>query len=301
MSNEVIMLANTYKKDSQLIFPLVFSEKLDGVAADFYGVDAIEGELNVRVRSRQDEPIVSVDHIRQFLHDKLPNRAHLICELYIPNKKFKDISGLVRRQEQSPSLLAFVYDYYVEGEEDKTYVERMNQMAAVLGKYIVPDIKTCPVQFIAAVKVDNLDDFKKVEQKFFELRPFAEGMVIRSLNEKSHYKMGWRSPGMLKHKVNNTIDLVISGFEEAISKDDKPLGMVGRIIASYKGQQIGVGPGKLKHSERKELFKNQAQYIGKIAEIVYMPDDSYEALREPRFYRWREDKINPTEDSNDNE
>ncbi len=291
------MLAKTFKKESQLLFPVVFSEKLDGVAVDFFAVETLDGGPKVFARSRQDEPLLSVDHIRQYLLGKLPNKAHLICELYIPGEDFKDISGIVRRHETTGELYAFIYDFYIEGQEHLNYMERMNQMVSYLGKYIIPDLDVCPVQFIAAVKVDTLEDWHKVLPQFFALRPDAEGVVIRSLYEKAHYKPGWRSPGMLKHKVTNTIDLGVQGFEEAICKDTgNGLGMVGRINVFYKGEIIGVGPGKMTHEERKHVFANQPDYINKIIEVAYMPDASYDALREPRFYRWRDDKQKPNEE-----
>jgi hypothetical protein len=104
-----------------------------------------------------------------------------------------------------------------------------------------------------------------------------------------------------------TIDLLVVGFEEAHSEDGNPLGMVGRVNAEYNTmgfdtegavhnyQIIGVGPGALNHTERKNLWRmyKQGKFTPRIAEIRYMRDDSYDALRQPTFKQWRDDKVNP--------
>jgi hypothetical protein len=68
--------------------------------------------------------------------------------------------------------------------------------------------------------------------------------------------------------------------------------MIGRINCWYKGQIIGVGPGKLTHAERRELAKAPMVLTGynRIAKVQYKKDDSYEALRQPTFQCWRDDK-----------
>jgi hypothetical protein len=52
------------------------------------------------------------------------------------------------------------------------------------------------------------------------------------------------------------------------------------------------GPGKLLHGERRALWAMQkmGRYVPKIAEIKFMPDDSYDKLRQGTFQRWRTDK-----------
>ena len=77
-----------------------------------------------------------------------------------------------------------------------------------------------------------------------------------------------------------------------------------RINCWYKDQVIGVGPGKMKHAERKlewEAWENAVQHDavpegplvtgkGRVLQVEYKKDPSYEALREPTFQCWRPDK-----------
>ena len=66
-------------------------------------------------------------------------------------------------------------------------------------------------------------------------------------------------------------------------------------MASYKGTEIGIGPGRLTHDERTALWVHfQTGMLHKrMAQIKYKSDDSYDALRQPTFQFWRDDKETP--------
>lgn len=291
MSDEAIMLAKTYKKHKDLLLPVTVTEKLDGVPGNFF-VPRKSNSGDVLVKSRQNEEILSVPHIQKALKRALPKGAHVVGELYISGMDFKDISGIVRRQtpdEDTAKLRLYIFDYYVEGQEHVEFYHRMAECVDNL--YFLTEGDDPLVRLIPGLYVDSVEVFDEAMAKFKKDRPDAEGVVIRALfGDKSGYKAGWRSPGMLKLKVTETIDLPIVSIEEAVDKDGALKGMVGRINVEYKGQTIGVGPGKMKHKDRIEVFQNKEAYTGKMIEIAYMPDDSYDALREPRFYRFRPDK-----------
>lgn len=289
MANETIMLAKTFSDSKKLTYPGRLTEKLDGVPGDFY----YRRELGmIHARSRQGEELHSVPHIKEALTGILINGMHVIGELWHPDYDFKEISGFVRRKEpceESLKLTLNVFDAYVEGKEDTPYQERMVQLADLLIK--TDKVTGHTVRIIPGKIIENAEEFDEVYKNFILSNPTAEGVVFRTLSgPKSYWKAAWRSPGMVKRKITETEDLPIHGFEEAVSKEGDPLGMVGRIEVLYKGNVIGVGPGKLKHAERVELWENQKDYIDKTIEVAYMPDPSYDALREARFHRFRPDK-----------
>lgn len=288
MGKEVIMLAAKYNPDKQK-FPAYVSEKLDGVAADIY-----TSKKDIHIRSRQGEPISSVMHLISDLDKRLREQddtrvgMHFIGELYIPGKDFKDISGSVRRQsEDCPEMEFHVYDFYIEGKEDMEYVDRMAELSDTLPLRKNSQIKLVPIQH-----VKDKEDVEVYKRDLMARNPKAEGIMVRqSTGKETTYQIGKRPKGMAKYKVTETADLEVVGFEEAIdAKTKAPLNMVGRIVCKYKGREIGVGPGCLTHPERREIWANQSAYLRCTAEIAYMPDDSYEALREPRFLHWRPDK-----------
>lgn len=286
MGNQTIMLSKQYNP-SKLEFPVMVSEKLDGVAADFYGVGSLT-DSRCDVQSRQGKPIPAVAHIVKFLEGRLPLDAHVITELYSHSLPFKDISGAVRRQDEiATGISAYIYDFYIESSPDTPYAARM----ALASEYLEECIdEYSPVQFIPQALINTREELNEFIAKFTLENPDAEGLVIRNCyGEHSHYKFG-RSWGMQKLKPKGDVDLIVAGFEEATSADGRPLGMVGRINLLYNGTLIGAGPGSLTHPERIEIWENPEWYIGKTAEIHYMIDPSYDGLREARFYRWRTDK-----------
>ena len=294
------MLAKTYKTDKDLIFPLYVSEKLDGVPVCI-SCDMTNG---VSAVSRQGKRVGSIDHILAVLDGILPVGCQLIGELYIPGEDFKTISGLARRNKSctdTAKLELHVYDYYSQFKPNLSFIDRRAELFTTIT--LMRDGNS-PVQCIAQYAMPNKIKLESFITRFNAEHPQAEGLMLRAWNgEVSKFKAGWRSPGMLKMKTTCDIDLPVHSFEEAVSASGEPLGMVGRINVVYikdveedgdnhynVHQIIGVGPGKMTHEERKRVWENRGDYLGKYIEIRYMPDPSYNALREPRFYRFREDK-----------
>jgi len=279
------MLAKSYNP-KKVSFPAILTEKHDGVAADFYCEKRMSGN-KVLVRSRQDKPLPSVDHIREILSEVMQPGEHLIGELIVPGLPFKEASGLVRKLEVQPNIVLMIFDYYQEGYEDEPYNNRMNE---VKSRFL---LREDAVRFIPMTTVMSTDQIDSTFKEFMQKNPRAEGMVLRSLDGK--YDIGSRSWGMMKLKGKPTLDLRVVGFEEAEeAKTKKPKGMIGRINVDYRGETIGCGPGKLTHQERRDIFANQQAYIGQIAEVEYMADPTYDALRQPTFQRWRPDKTEPS-------
>lgn len=284
--SSVIMLSKQYNP-KKLSFPVYVSEKLDGVAAEFYvPLDSTDGK--VLVRSRQNKPILSVQHICDELQVMLLAGDHIIGELYIPHGKFKDTSGKVRSHDPQIDLTLRVYDFYMEDQLDWTFKRRIGIPAVYyLNKF----------KYIHAIPhdiLDSKDDLDQFIRDFFILKPEAEGLMIRSHDHL--YEPGKRSWGMMKLKQRETVDLEIVDIEEATDEAGNPKGMAGGFKCKYKGKIIGVGPGKLSHPERIQAFRNRLSLIGSIVEVQYMPDPSYDSLREPTVVRFRDDKDEPNEE-----
>jgi len=292
MGKETIMLAKNLNL-KKMEYPCVASEKLDGVPGDFFGLP----DGSVGVRTRQDEPILSVSHIQEWLYGLLPVGHHLIGELHIEGKTFKDISGIVRRHETCPDLILNIFDYYIEDKPWMTYADRMRECAfGDVGRFVYDSHDNDSiVRFIEGTNISNEKQLLKHIESFTRDRPDAEGIIFRPLTgENSLYESAKRSWGFQRHKGEATADLRLVGFEEAIDKKTGlGNGMVGRLIVEYKGKHIGAGPGKLKHDERIDMFKNPKDYLQRIVQIAYKPDESYDALREARFDEWRDDKTEP--------
>lgn len=281
---------NIYKLD----FPVLVSIKYDGVPVR---ID-IDGHGNWTVQSRQGKDVPAVhtlvdEFVRCYTNPKLALDCTLpvtlVGEVLQRGNRFADFkktSGVVRKQTDQADLLEI---HLFECDMPGGYEERYNWMEQELF-HLHPHVhvveqeltinENYTIQHIIAMQ---------------EMYPKAEGFVIRNSNDP--WAPGKRSWGYQRYLIEPTIDLRIVGFEEAIDKHGRPKNMVGGLIAEYKGEKIGIGPGKLTHQERIELWDDWCACAGiadiGIAQIKYKKDDSYDAPRQATFQFWRADKGTP--------
>ena len=282
MTDEVIMLAKNYPY-KKTVFPVSCSEKLDGTAAWFQVEKFKPG--GIKAHSRQDKPYHSVQHIQEWLwNNYLPDNVRIVGELAVPGMPFKEASGIIRRNVTDERIVLNVYDWFEFDCPNMEYVDRMHNMYARVGKMCTG---TSPVRLIPGKLCNNEAELNEHLSRFMQDNPEAEGVMIRPLRGKdSIYKFG-RSWGLLRYKPWETEDLEVLSFEEGKGEH---AGMVGRINVRYNGEVVGCGPGKMTHKEREHAWVFQAEYIGKTAEIQFKKDNTYDAMREPTFQRWRPDK-----------
>lgn len=329
------MLAKSYD-ESKLEYPVEVSIKLDGVAADFYrspngwvcqsrqGKPLVSAGHIVKWLNNNYRSAPVNTHIIGEL-------------TVMGVSAFKEAGGIIRRQEVDDRIVLNVYDMYTVGHENLPYSQRINDMAALLKKakkealqasegvswYIIQRV---PVVANAKNPTELKQHFKSLP-KLMEQSDLFEGFMVRNLNGKhSRYGIGKRSWGMLKYKPKPSVDLQVHSFEEATAnktmtflgeefEKGEGLRAVGRINVLYStgassdGKNeytdydvIGAGPGCLTHEERRELWEryvaNGKQIDGVlIAEIEYMLDKNYDALRQPVFKRWRTDKDTPSQEA----
>ena len=304
--------------EKHLNWPVLISIKYDGVPVridiDHYG--------NYTCRTRQGKPVSSVSTLVQEFVDRYVNDdgdtplpVTFVGEVVQHDNHFADFkvtSGIVRKQEDQSHRLAIAL---FECDIVETFIGRHEWMedwvSGLHGRvHVVPQIA-----------VENMDQLVQHQQEFNRLFPQAEGLVAR--NHDDPFAPGKRSWGYQKVLNEPTIDLRIVGVEEAIDQHGQPKGMAGRLVASYKGNRIGIGPGRLTHAERVELWEQYKQvaeccccgdpieghsigsghspvsmadyyeFPNSIAQIKYKKDDSYDALRQPTFQFWRDDKETP--------
>ena len=306
MANETIELLKNYEP-SKMQWPALHQQKIDGVP-----VRVFKRNGKVYSLTRQGELVTSIKHIETFAGVLLEDGESVVMELHIAGKPFKEISGHVRKKNvQCPNLVGWVFDYDISFSPNMLYARRMLVFRSRLGTAIdrcgaYPEdlcIRVIPWVFVA-----NAEDAEGAHLQLMLANPDAEGSVLHSVHKT--FQPGKRCWGTQRMKPVPTIDLMVVGFEEAISAEGQPLGMVGRINAAYNryvkpipgkapggivADVIGIGPGALNHTERKNLWRmwKKGQYTPRIAEIRYMRDDSYDALRQPTFKCWRDDKIVP--------
>lgn len=297
MAGETIELLKNYDP-AKMNWPAMHQQKIDGVP-----VRIIRQSGDVRSYTRQGERVTSIPHIERLCSVLLQNGESVIMELYVPDQTFKYISGKVRQIKPCPELRGWVFDFTTNTPTAGWWARRLTfkhrlEDAARIAQCSIEDLL---VQLIHGVIVYDAEDAEEAHNALMLANPDAEGSVLHSMAKT--FQSGKRCWGTQRMKPVPTIDLMVVGFEEAISENGNPLGMVGRVnaeltkfvpnnIISAASTIIGIGPGALTHTERKILWAEykSGTYKPRIAEIRYMRDDSYDALRQPTFKQWRDDK-----------
>lgn len=277
-----IALATEYSP-KKFIDKMFVSQKLDGVPIKIL----IDEFGTVHHCTRQNTQLKSIDHVLEAAADVLPWGVPFVGELYIPQTPFKDISGKVRGHDPAPELQFYIYDMLmsIPYSNRKANWERYTriQHPVIKSVYQMPN-------GLGTDWCESLEDAHRAVE--WANVSGVEGLVFRH-PQLLPTEAGKRCKGFLKYKPKPTIDLSVVGFEEATSEAGAPLGMIGRINVLFNGEITGVGAGKLTHAERRQIFENPYAYIGKVAEIQYMRDPSYTALRQATFQRFRPDKDAP--------
>lgn len=285
------------------------SVKLDGVPLKFvFDVNGSDVKV-VDIRTRQDKPCPAGQVHAALLAMSIKEgagspmawpdgRYTFVAEVTHPLKHdFKDLSGIVRSEqhEEHRQLIFNVFDFVHDIRSGDPYAERMFAANMLFSRSCIYD----RFRVVEQSWYSEVDDAIAHAEQIASIE-VVEGAIIKS--GRDVWAPGKRSWGYQKVLVDPTVDLRVVGFEEAVSgKTGEPLGMVGRINCEYRGETIGVGPGKLSHTERKKVWYSYMDNPGLpdygIAEVKYKRDESYTALRQPTFQQWRDDKTEPNEDT----
>lgn len=293
-----IPLAKPYN-EAKIEYPGYLSVKLDGVPIR-YDVSIGQDGVHVSMRTRQGKESVSTqDQFYLMLSSlmeagvlKSGNHTFIAEVTHKTYKDFKDAAGVVRRQEPQEDLVLNVFDFYPQ-DSNATFEERL----AVL-LYMMQHVHSEAFKVIPQLRVDDPEQFKVVQEYLLDRFPTCEGLIYRAAN--AGFNPGKREWSYQKILIKPTADLRIVGMLEGKGKNANA---AGRLIAEYKGQHIGIGPGKLNYAERAALWDTYKELLDSngiivadvnlIAQVEYKRDPSYEALREPTFQHWRPDKEEP--------
>ena len=329
MSNEPMELAKNWDPaKADKVLPAYLQIKYDGVPLTFTklakdGAYEIVGQKpdvpltffpagTVVAFTRQSEVAVSVPHLvkwAQFL--LLTPGASFTAECLVLGLPFKDSSGIIRRttpDDDTAKVIGYIFDANLMARPKDTYFTRYNQIK-VQTEALKYDAGMLPFPFRVApsILVEDVDKVDLIVDGLKAKMPDIEGVMMHSLQKP--FNPGKRCWGMSRYKPQPTIDCKVVRLIEAVSEAGEPLGMLGRVevelLRRIDGEVspsvVGVGPGKLSHDERKAVWRAATPILASgpgprvldhttYAEIKYMPDPSYDALRQPTVQRFRTDK-----------
>lgn len=248
-----------------------------------------------RFYSREGNEAFSLDHIG-FELDAWPNGVYM-GEVWAPGIPFSDISGLFRRQKSSEEtavlqFMLFDYiplDHFLDGFSplcfDFRWIELVSRFNFHYRGGPVDLARTCVGGSIhQRTMVEYV--YRQQEKGLWE----TDGYVAKE--RAGTWCAGAGKGGeQIKVKDHMSVDLRVLGLEMG---EGKFSGMVGSLTCDYNGEILQVGGGKLTTQERAYYWQNKDKLVGKIVEVHGLKGSTNGLIREPRFHRIRDDKVEPS-------
>jgi len=308
---------------NEIKYPLLASTKLDGVRSEFVKDKMLTCSLKNIQNKQLNEKF---EDIRKYSEK---NNLILDGEIYEHVIPFQFIVSCVMTQDYNDKKaikkwgeLCHKHNYFVSREEvfnclkfycfdcvkgdnfDKPYIERIQDYEEIT---IFPKLMTHVEQRIVNNKVEVESYFEEVLNKGYK------GLILRDFKGRYKFGRGTLKEGIIfKIKPWITIDAQIIGVVQSTTVDsnaEKKINELGRSVTSKKkddriliekasafivlfnGQEVRPTL-KMNDEEKKEVWENKENYIGKWVEYKYLEVGMKKGglPRHPVFKRFREDK-----------
>ena len=271
-------------------FPVYISTKLDGIRALV---------INGVVYSRSLKPIRN-RYVQKLFGNPEYNGFDgelVVGDIYAKDVFQKTTSG-VMSADGEPDVKFYVFDDFTK--PSSCYDDRV---LSLYKRVLDIDEDSC-VEYLVQHKLNTIEQLQTLLNK--EALSGGEGLIGRNPNGK--YKFGRSTPKeqlSIKFKffaqdefevvgfterMHNTNEAEINelGYTERSSAKDGlvPMDTMGRIILKYGDVTFNCGTG-FTDAQRKEIWTNQAEYLGKLASIRYMKVGAKDVPRVPSFQGWR--------------
>ena len=283
--HHLVQLCLPYEKlKAPLSFPVLASEKLDGVFAF-----AVVQDTEVHIFSRTGEEYKSLEHLKPELWELhgMCGYEVFIFECYAKGVPQPTISGWCRdTKKQHLEVDAYIHDgmtweEFKNPEDSVEYEERVGILQPVFRHFSYFH----HTHLVRQEYITNEDELMLMAEDIWAAG--GEGVVARPIS--SIYQPGKRNAGMVKLKKGVSFDLKVVSVEEGTGKYKNHVGKL--VCADRNGKVIKVGSG-LTDEERKRWWSEffYDEIVGKIVQVDAMAVSTKGVLREPRFKGIRHDK-----------
>ena len=282
--NHLVQLALPREKvpaSKPLKFPLLASEKLDGVFAF-----AVRRGLTINIYSRTGEEYVSLKHLQAELWEILRNAetSVLIFEAYAAGVDQPTISGWCRdTKNQHSKVHAYIHDImsFREFKGDSVTLPYHERYQILNKAYSQQPLPFCHI--IPQFEVNSWEEVEKLAGSIWNMG--GEGVILR--NPDAPYSPGKRNSDIVKVKKGVSYDLEVLDVQEGTGKYQ---GMAGALICQYKGDKTVIVGSGLVDAQRRQWYEDKNLIVGKIVQVDAMDESTKGVLREPRFKGIRHDK-----------
>lgn len=193
----------------------------------------------------------------------LPDGTYIDGELILPSLySFQDTMKAIKKFDtvMSPLLEFIVYDCYFISNPTMNFIDRYETLKNILkGSNVPTNIKLLPI-----LKVNSLDELQDAHSNYTtdSNTIVYEGTMVR-LN--APYTHGQRSSALLKHK-----DFLDSEYKiiDVVEGEGLYEGCGIFVCVTEDGQRFNVTP-KTSISDKKEIYSNKTDYIGRQLKVKY--------------------------------
>ena len=268
------MLAKQADKVSSSTFEKEWyaSRKIDGIRCSFYYKD---GVIKTASRGGGDyDPACQHFINNEKLISFFENHPDYILdgELYKHGKSLQQISGAARLEKNAYDcdwLEYYIYDVMIPNMPFKDRLEILEEIKEELGLGFNPERiwkeGELQMQMVPQVKVSGWLNIKNLHDKY--VSEGWEGVVIRDPDK--NYKFGGRGNEMIKVKMYQDSEFLVTGISEGLRDEDLCFTCVTEDGKEFKAKPMGS-------RELKQAYRdNLDQIIGKMATVkfFYYSDD----------------------------
>jgi DNA ligase-1 len=246
------MLAHSFDDHKhKLVYPTTVQPKLEGVRCLAYR----KPDGSVMLQSRKGDPY-ELQHIQHELAPWLPPEIMLDGELYVHGASQQSINSLVRRpREESRCIYYCIYDVVNNARAMGAWV---NRMAWIDGLFHMSFTYLWKVPSYVVYDESGVLDL----QRHFVSEGY-EGAIVRA--HEGEYRVGYRSPHLLKVKSWNDAEFPIIGFTVGKGKfENVPIFK----CVTREGKDFDVTPVGTAE-ERLEMLREASSLIGKLLTVKY--------------------------------
>ena len=248
------------------------SRKIDGTRCSFYYKD---GVIKTASRGGGDyDPACQHFITNEKLITFFENHPDYILdgELYKHGKSLQQISGAARLEKNAYDcdwLEYYIYDIMIPNMPFKDRLEILEEIQEELGLGFDPEHiwneGDLQMQMVPHVKVSGWLNIKSLHDKY--VSEGWEGVVIRDPSK--NYKFGGRGNEMIKVKMYQDSEFLVTGISEGLRDEDLCFTCVTEDGKEFKAKPTGS-------RELKQAYRNNLdQIIGKMATVkfFYYSDD----------------------------
>ncbi|MEG4518886.1 ATP-dependent DNA ligase [Microcoleus sp. AT9b-C5] len=272
----LLQLANTYSPTKNYgVAEWLISPKLDGVRCLY---ENPTNGLRSRSGLTRYSGLTEIEQICESIR-LANNLSFLDGELYIPGEPFDRISGVVRSRKatQATNKLRVEFRIFAIGFTQYPNILAADEYSQV--QQIFPAMGK--VSYVPQKLIENKPLVIQAEADFVKSSgQSAEGIMLRNPN--SVYFQG-RSIALLKVKNFVKDRLPVTGFTKGSGKYSASLGNLlvgGNLNERIVKARVGTG---FTDAERSTIWANQANYMGRIVEVIHLGITATGALRHPVF------------------